>query len=266
MQLIVPCTSKKRYEAAYQLRDVEPGTTEERLSTWHEMLFCRPWLNGCPRHHPIDRIYCGPSWSMVRKIRRTIERRTGAEVGLHVASAGYGLVGEPPGKPRGFGVRPYSATFAAGLPDSVGTAAECREWWNGVSMNQRGLHATWGWGSVSMLADVERERPMLCVLSPSYFSALVDDLVAAVEHRDPSELMIVTSAAAPVHPDLEPHVVRADATMRGALSTNNVLLNHAAALSLVKHLDLSGGFDVDHARFLLRSLRGEQRSLFSVAA
>lgn len=239
MQLIVPCTSTKRYPIRHQLRDVPAGSVKERLSAWHGMLIRRPWMPDPPPLYPVEDLYCGPSWSMVHKLRAVLQAKTGAPVGLNVASAGYGLVGAYSPLQQS-----YSATFAAGLADSVGSRSDCRAWWNALSLG-RVAPLTGGSHSVAELEDRSQDQPILCVLSPAYFNAMVDDLHLAIECREAGEIMIVTSKAAIMHPDVEPYVVRADSSMRSALRTNNVLLNHAAALHLATHLDLSRGLDLD---------------------
>src|SRR5581483_11722789 len=93
----------------------------ERAAGWLKLL-----RRGTAGTVPAAELYLGDHWAVVRELA------TRPGVRVWVCSAGYGLVSvESP-------LRPYSATFAAGEPDSVCVGAEDvtatrRAWWRALA-------------------------------------------------------------------------------------------------------------------------------------
>src|SRR5262245_59621662 len=92
-----------------RLRTVRTLDQGERVRRW--------WRNLFEASHDsvlANDLYLGDHWSIVKSLPG-IATKSGFRAFLWVASAGYGLI------PGAASIRPYSATFASGNPDSVFT-------------------------------------------------------------------------------------------------------------------------------------------------
>lgn len=190
VHLIVSCTDRKRaaVSADLQLRDVAEGPPSSRVSSWWERV----------RHTDVKRVaahdlYGGEHWVWSLKTRQALETRS-RRVQLWVASAGYGLVS---GDAQ---LKPYSATFAGGAPDSV--TRELPSGWSRVDF----LAAWWSGlggfkgpdsGAPRLVAELARADPSAAVVvvgSPDYVRALEPDLrLAARALATPSRLVIFSN-------------------------------------------------------------------------
>ena len=244
IHLVVPCTASKRGNPIARLRDYKAPTVEERFHAWREALWLVGWekedKERRKRWRSARRIYQGPTWTQTKRIEAALKIK-GEESRLYVASAGWGLIHAD---------RPYcevyEATFATGCEDSVGSASDCRKWWDLLGE----MPPRWilGFANFRTMAAVEITERIMMVLSSSYYNAMQDDLKKGIEDRldaadfegvDPAPMLFITSQSATVCPDLEPYTVRTSQWMRKPLKTNNVCLNHRAAIYLVENLDLS---------------------------
>ena len=124
VNLVVSCTSRKRYEAAPGLAAHRlVGTdVQARLRTWKELLSATP-----EEKYPAEDLYMGEHWSVTRDIASNASDR-GWDLQLWICSAGYGLI-RPSTR-----INSYQVTFASGTIDSVtawGRNASWK-WWNGI--------------------------------------------------------------------------------------------------------------------------------------
>jgi hypothetical protein len=138
---------------------------------------------------------------------------------LWVASAGYGLV------PFEALLRHYSATFSAGMPDSVIRRQDLqrgftlRHWWNALAGKQGPVPD--GPRTLSRVATRNRRAQMMVIGSPAYVSALEGDLVDAVSALGNERLVIITGDPGPKSKELRaswvPSTARLLTELGGAL-------------------------------------------------
>src|SRR5438445_13309175 len=107
--ILASCTERKRLPAprALRLRNVRHRIAGERAARWWQQL-----MHEQTETLPATDLYAGGHWSVVRRLPE-VARTRGLHPSLWVISAGYGLVA------ANARLRPYSATFAPGHPDSV---------------------------------------------------------------------------------------------------------------------------------------------------
>ena len=168
---------------------------------------------------PAAELYRGDHWTAAADTAAVAASAGGR---AWVASAGYGLV------PFDAPVRPYSATFAAGDPDSVsrfrapGGGAVQAAWWAAVA----------GWegpsaGAPRLVADLAGRHPaelLLVTLSEPYLRALTPDLLAARDRLTSGDRLIVLCGGAPLGHPLADSLVRWDTraqVVAGALASMN---------------------------------------------
>lgn len=194
VRLVVACTDRKSAPAAVTLRTVRHLPLAERLRAWAGLL----WARGAPDCLPVRDLYAGDHWAVARRVSDAPP--AGVRVELWVCSAGAGLLGLDDA------VRPYSATFAAGSPDSVVSAddADVRRggegaaarWWRGLG----GLARRHRRGSPTTLAELAAcapGTPIAVAASPRYVDALLPDLLEARGRlRSPDLLTVFTSGRA----------------------------------------------------------------------
>ncbi|HEX4607649.1 MAG TPA: hypothetical protein VH092_05525 [Urbifossiella sp.] len=168
---------------------------------------------------PASELYQGDHWKAATEAAAVAASADGR---AWVASAGYGLI------PFDAPVRPYSATFASGDPDSVsrllapeGEVVQAA-WWSAVA----------GWegpsaGAPRLVADVAARYPadlLVVTLSEPYLRALTPDLVAArAGLSSPDRLLVLCGGAPPEHA-LAANLVRWDSRVQlvaGALASMN---------------------------------------------
>jgi hypothetical protein len=160
-------------------------------------------------------LYAGDHWCVVRELAG----RPGVRV--WVCSAGYGLVN------LSSPLRPYSATFAAGEPDSVGTGAgdagkARRAWWEELcDWNGPGPA---GPRSLASLARAFPGDALLVAASDVYLRAVADDLLAAATIVAPDRLAVISAGAGAV-PGLEDYRLPADARLQARVGGARAALN-----------------------------------------
>lgn len=220
LHIIASCTDRKRWAAPrdLQLRHTPNSEAETRSARWWDKLSLSSALL-----RPAMDLYSGGHWSVVQELL-PIASAAGFKVELWVVSAGYGLV------PSSSLLRPYSATFTSGLPDSVCPAnllaAErsryLGRWWRSLS-KKRGPQP----GSVRCVRDLARgfrDSTILVIASGSYVAALEEDLLLACEALRDGDRLIVVSGESPLFPrSILSNRVTVDARLQprlgGALST-----------------------------------------------
>jgi hypothetical protein len=170
--LVAACSQRKRVAAEAELSLSSIAfASDNRVGEWRRRLASVP----APRHSAQD-TYAGDHWHAVLDAYRLASRYSGGTE-LWVISAGYGLI------PSDTKIKAYSATFAAGNPDSV---------WRGRSDGDRveGLQ-TW-WRRLAHKAALEDLLPirggaMLIAAGAAYLTALdgdIEGLLAAVPECD----------------------------------------------------------------------------------
>ena len=217
LNIVVTCSNRKKGDSRDFMRPpTSAGTTlRMRAMEWIDSLG-----HDCSsRLSPLE-LYAGDHWSIGKKLPAVASGR-GWTPSLWIASAGYGLV-SPEAR-----LRPYSATFTLGKPDSVGTSVvQNREWWK--------VLAEWAGPpgcrhrSMEAIAEVDPESTFLVVLSAPYLSALWDDLETALRKVNDRNRFIVVSAGTSRLPGYQSNLLPGDsrlqATLGGALSSLSVRL------------------------------------------
>lgn len=166
VHIIVTCANRKRYPvpAQLRLRDLQERRQGLRFAAWTRRLDAEE-----PSVQATD-LYGGEHWQVARGLPAVV----GDSARLWVCSAGYGLVSAETY------LHPYAATFASGVPDSVGeTGSEVRAWW----------HRLTEWTGPDLrqprsFADLARRDPqstVVAVLSEAYVRACSDDLREAAD-------------------------------------------------------------------------------------
>jgi hypothetical protein len=215
LQLLVTCAKAKRGAAPprRRLRTVGLRPVAAAADVWVERLSAATGTTT-----PAAELYRGDHWKAASDAAAAAVEAGGR---AWVASAGYGLV------PFDAPLRPYSATFASGDPDSVSRFAHgdpdaSAVWWAGL--------ARWEGpspGHPRRLGELVRQAPgdmFVAVLSEPYLRALGSDLLAARDHlRAPDRLIVLCGGAPPEHP-LAGNLVRWDSRAQivdGALTSMN---------------------------------------------
>jgi hypothetical protein len=157
--------------------------------------------------------------------------QVGLPVDLWVASAGYGLVN------AGDSIKPYAATFAPGLPDSVvGMGEPNRPSRNG---NWWGQLAQWPGpnpGNPRSVSELARQNPgnyLLVVLGSTYLSAVQDDVITARSLLKDPGLLLIISAGTSRSSRLGSNLIPVGSAHQQALGGTRVSLNARAARWLI---------------------------------
>jgi hypothetical protein len=222
VNLVVTCSQRKRrlVPARLQLRSVRAHSASVAANRWVERL----------AHADVDAIagenlYAGEHWSVVAALPAMAAAR-GIRLSVWVCSAGYGLV------PAAALLKPYSATFAAGHPDSVpGTGLD---WW--------GRLAAWEGptpGEPRTIADLARRYPralLLLALSAPYLSSCRADAVEAAHHLRGHRQLAIISAGTRPSGTLYPHFLPANARLQAVLGGTRQALNARIAGFLLSHI------------------------------
>jgi hypothetical protein len=207
LNIVVSCTDRKRLSVPLRLRAraISNLPLKQRFDRWWDRL-------SEAREQSVEAqdLYMGDHWQICRSLPEMAKAK-GFRPKLWITSAGYGLIAADAL------LHPYSATFAAGQPDTVVTATEgaegLRKWWSLLAGRQGPLR-----GAPRSLADVVRSAPrchVLLVCSPTYVRALADDLVEAVdEMSDRDQFLIVTSPSS-LSPALQAQVIPSEGRLRG---------------------------------------------------
>lgn len=220
LHIVVTCANRKReaVPSRLQLRRVTGVRTTTRLTSWTERLSDAE-INTVSA----EDLYAGEHWDVARSLP-TCASGFG-RVTLWVASAGWGLIR------ASAKIRPYSATFAGGHPDSVPDGRwGAMEWWDAV--------ATWSGpetGAPRSLSALVAEHPqdrMLLVLSQPYFAACAEDLADAIDASSDGQISIV--AAGVTDPDFATWRLPANARLQQRFGGSRGSLNARIAAHLLR--------------------------------
>ncbi len=241
VHLVVPCAKRKRAEPGPRLRDVPAAPAAQRAARWLGLLR-NP---STPAVRAAD-LYVGDHWAVVRELA------TRPGVRVWVCSAGYGLVSiDSP-------LRPYSATFSAGEPDSVCTgpddvATARAGWWQALA----------GWegpgpAGPRTLESLARAFPgdaLLVCASGAYLQAIAGDVRAAAAAVAPDRLAIISAGAGAVT-GLGSYLLPADARLQARVGGARAALNARLARLLLDELG-HGGFSRKRLRTRFDRLMAE---------
>jgi len=189
---LVSCSNRKTRtpSSTLMLRNMAPGTTETRARSWLRRL---EMADGPA--HAAESLYAGDHWHVVRSLSES-SSKSALRSAVLVCSAGYGLIS------ASTKIRPYSATFTSGHPDSIArdqSKSEIglarRKWWSVLSSWQ-GPEP----GLKRSLAEVMGQYDfVLIALSPPYLDAIGDDLESALTKANPESVSIFSAGAKPTH-------------------------------------------------------------------
>jgi hypothetical protein len=214
IQFVVTCAKAKRGRVPTRHRLGSIRQRRAAAAAWVERL-----RDAAGDTTPASELYRGDHWKAAAEAAAVA---VGGGGRAWVASAGYGLI------PFDAPVRPYSATFAAGDPDSVSRLlaadgeAVPAAWWSAVA----------GWegpsaGAPRLVAGLAARCPedlLVVTLSEPYLRALTPDLIAARERLASRERLIVLCGGAPLDHPLAENLVRWDTraqVVAGALASMN---------------------------------------------
>ncbi len=230
MYLVVSCTERKRAAVpeGVRLRSVVGSPGVRRVEDWWQRL-ARASGGG---RYPAAGLYGGEHFALVLRAFAAL-RRLGPRASLWIASAGYGLVS------ASALLTPYSATFAAGSPDSVALGdgsshvAQQQAWWAALA-GYAGPEA----GAPRSLCQLARQAPLatlLIVAAPHYIRALRVDLLAArSEMRDSGRLIVISNWMLLADRELAPHLIPVDERCRTVVGGTMLGLNARVALRLIE--------------------------------
>ncbi len=232
VNLIVNCTNRKKAVVPEELRLRSLGS--EPLSRRLEQWLHRLTTHGVPSRRATD-LYAGDHWQVARSIPRE-----GAEgyldVRLWICSAGYGLIRESDM------LKPYSATFTPGYPDSVTTSSSgatngivAGEWWSGLCAHRATREAP---RTITELAAHERRVPMVLVASQPYILAMISDVLEAIDALASQDLFSILSIGARSKrlTRLEARLLPADARFEAVVGGTRAALNVRIARFLFRRL------------------------------
>ncbi|WP_244227366.1 hypothetical protein [Corallococcus aberystwythensis] len=213
---------------ALRLRCIRGAETEARANTWWQRLTSHKHPQG-----PAHQLYAGEHWSVVLGLSEAA-RENGFNSSLWIASAGYGLI------PQEAQVRPYSATFARGQPDSVvrgsenkDTSEQLQRWWKTLSSHAGPAHGPPR--TLHQLACAQPQANILIVASPLYVAAIADDLeFAAKDLQHPERLLVVSSPASLSKGTLAPHWIPSSAHHQQRLGGSRLGLHARVAREILQ--------------------------------
>lgn len=230
LHIVVTCANRKRHPvpAKLHLGDLRDQRPAQRFAAWTRRLGEEQFTV------PARDLYGGEHW----KVSSTLLAACGTAGSLWICSAGYGLIGAHTP------IRPYGATFAAGMSDSVGRSrSEVQDWWARLT-DWPGPTS----GQPRSFTELARSNPqatILAILSDAYLRACAHDLRSAIgELADNERFSIIGPPGR--QPDLDEFVVPVTAALRPVVGGSLQALNVRAAAHL---LNLS----TTAARPLLRS-------------
>lgn len=245
LHVVLACTARKRaLEPGYpRLRSVGRVPVSDRVAQWSAL------VTTAPRRHVAADLYAGEYWQAGLGLASCAE--LAGPIRVSVVSAGLGLVGIQDEVPM------YSATLAAGHPDSVlaasGSAVHSqvrRQWWGGLTRA-----AVLGQHRPHRLADLAGHEPdasvMVCV-GRSYLDAVAEDLAILVKRLgDPERVMVFASGSALV--GLERCWVTVPGSLRLTLGGSLSSTSPRAAMAVLAELGTSPP-NADRARSILAKL------------
>jgi hypothetical protein len=221
VHVVVTCTQRKRHPvpSGLHLRRVTGVRTETRWRTWTTRLVDDP-----VRAVPASDLYAGAHWPLARRLPEVAA--SPLRVTLWICSAGYGLIS------AATAVKPYSATFTTGHPDSVpGGRDDAAEWWAALTeWKPPGADAP---RSITELAASESTGVVLLVLSSAYVSACRADILAAIDVLDDPERLAIISGGTGADAELAQWLLPVDARLQYSLGGARQSLNARVAAALL---------------------------------
>lgn len=249
VHVVVTCTHRKRHPVPTELhlRRLAGVRAATRSRAWTSRLVDDP-----VRAVPAADLYAGAHWQLALQLPDIAA--SSLRVSLWVCSAGYGLIS------AGTAVKPYSATFTAGHPDSVlGGRGDAAAWWTALSeWNVPGAAAP---RSITALAAAEPSSVVLLVLSSAYVSACRADILAATDLLDDPDRLAIISGGTRPDVDLAPWLLPVDARLQHAVGGARQSLNVRVAAAILGAGRPSGVA----ARTWLADLLAEQPPLVAFA-
>lgn len=217
VRVVVTCTHRKRRPTpdALRLRQISGAHISTRFRAWTDRLM----KSSEPVSQAID-LYAGEYWSIVRRLSNTV-----IPVETWICSAGYGLISSD--SP----IRPYSATFATGSPDSIPDGSRgASSWWKALS---DWVGPSPGPRSITDLVMADPEARIILVLSAAYLKACRQDIVQALNQIHQDGQLSIISAGTKEDPQLAPYLLPGDARFQSALGGTRQTLNIRAAQYLL---------------------------------
>jgi len=197
VRIVASCTERKRASVRQDLRlraFSEPDLAA-RAQQWLAALEGSPALA-----KPARELYGGEHWKLVLEIEDQI--RAHGDIDLYVASAGYGLVSADSA------LKPYSATFATGQPDSVTRRStdDPRDWWDTLCSS--------GPAPTSLQQLATRAESLVVIASAKYLRAMLPDVLRARDALTSDRLIVFSGSDLP---QLGPSLIRVDDRVQVAL-------------------------------------------------
>ncbi|GAA4243194.1 hypothetical protein [Dactylosporangium darangshiense] len=218
IHVIVTCSNRKTSAISDDLRlgHLRQQRPDQRFNTWTERLSATTVSRVLAR-----KLYAGEHWNVARQLPTHLP----GPGSLWICSAGYGFIAADSA------IAPYTATFAAGEPDSVGsTPAEMRAWWNRLTAWRDPEPA-----QPRSFTDLARREPgavIIAVLSEAYMRACADDLRRAVDClNDQDQLMVIGPPGRCA--EIEDLIVPVTASLRPVVGGSLQALNVRAAARLL---------------------------------
>lgn len=184
-------------------------------------------------------LYRGGHWNSIATAFNSAVGH-GLRVELWVASAGYGLISAEEN------VRPYSATFASGVPDAVWRgaddgvrAATLRSWWSHVSARE----------TLVNLFEADADARLVVVAGEGYVTAMRDELDQILQLPGAQERVSIVSAGS-----RGDGVLPVDAHFQSIVGGTRLTLN-ARVLELLAKRGREHGFERSRMAGVLGGLR-----------
>lgn len=181
VHIVVTCANRKRLTVPDRLhmRTLGHLTLGRRFTAWVKRLDGRDVSTVAARE-----MYAGEHWMLARDLADAVP----FEASMWVCSAGYGLI------PADAAIKPYAATFAHGMVDSVGaTGVELEHWW--AMLGEWPGPAPGMPRTFTALASREPNATIIAVLSDAYMRACAHDLTEAQSRlRDREQLSVIGPA------------------------------------------------------------------------
>lgn len=249
--IVTSCSDGKRkhgQDSSLRLRHINGTPIDARFARWWQAL-----QTANMAAMPARDLYIGDHFRISMQLPERLQQalpHCSAE--LFIASAGYGLLrADSP-------IHHYSATFLPRHQDSVTRctgpqqAQDCITWWQLLTQNH--LDDQTQPRSLVQLAQQDPSRYILVVASPSYVSAMQQDLRAAQHALRPAgSLLILSSPQDRLDPALRPALVCTNARLQALVSGPRQSLHARVARLLIDRIS-EHDFEPERARTLLEKL------------
>ncbi|WP_348261784.1 hypothetical protein P8935_18515 [Telmatobacter sp. DSM 110680] len=247
VNLVVSCSSRKRYETAPGLavRELVGSDVRARLESWRKRL-----KTVKAEKYPAEDLYMGEHWSVARDIPSDATSH-GWNVRLWICSAGYGLI-RPSTR-----INSYQVTFAPSTIDSVANGAKDRHvlqsWWSGVcSYRIPGEQSSPR--SFADLALKYPRTPLIVALSADYLNAVEKDLRGVLQYAFFRRYLSIISCGTPSkHVHWKGNLLPCDGKLSGSLGGTLTSLNARVARFLFE-VQANAEPSVDRMAALVRSI------------